>query len=62
MHKSRARQIESRATSVVWKMSSSMEDLSQERVGKRQQIEVNLQTGETYMLYESYICAMEVKG
>ena len=62
MHKSRARWIESQATSVVWKMLSSAEDLSRAQVGKRQQIEVDIQTGETYMLYESYICAMEVKG
>ena len=61
-HKSRARWIESWATSIVWKMSSSAEDLSQARVGERQQIEVDIQTGETYMLFESYICATEVKG
>ena len=60
--KLRARWIKSRATSVVQKMSSSMEDLSWARVGKRQQIEVDIRTGKTYMLCKSYICAMEVKG
>ena len=43
-------------------MLSSVEDLSQAQVGERQQIEVNIRTGETYMLFESYIWAMEVKG
>ena len=36
MHKSRARQIEGQAASVVWKKSSSGEDLSLARVGERQ--------------------------
>ena len=61
-HKSRVRWIESQATSGVQKMSSSMEDLSQAQVGERQQIEVDIRTGETYMLYKSYICTTEVKG
>ena len=36
MHKLRARQIEGQVTSVVWKMSGSVEDLSQAQVGERQ--------------------------
>ena len=36
MHKSRVRQIEGQAASVVWKKSSSVEDLSLARVGERQ--------------------------
>ena len=40
----------------------SAEDLSQARVGERQWIKVDIRIGETYMLYKSYICAMEVKG
>ena len=59
---SRARWIVSQTASRVQKMSSSVEDLSQAQVGERQQIEVDIQTGETYMLFKSYICATEVKG
>ena len=36
MDNSRARRIKGQATSVVWKKSSRVEDLSQARVGERQ--------------------------
>ena len=60
LHKLKERGVESQTASGVWKMSKGVRlksNTSRRRI--TMDVEVNIRTGETYMLFKSYICVTE---
>ena len=57
--KSKERRVKGRTASGVWKMSKGTRLKLNMSRRVTMDVEVDMQTGETYMLFESYICAME---
>ena len=60
--KSKERRVESRAASRGQKISKSVRLKLNTSRRMTMDVEVDIQTGETYMLFNSYICATESQG